>query len=97
MYGYRLGSGYLGSSDILKSNANEEVIPMRPEGHTVPYSFYKFTFSNPNQPCRVRINGGAPIYIDTGNGVSIDYVDAPIWSFIILEPDIDYNWFAGHS
>lgn len=63
----QIGSGYIGSPILEKSESNQEVIPSPPATWTIKYSFYKFSFSN-DQECHVSINGGDPIYLRPGQG-----------------------------
>lgn len=92
---YIKGSGYIGSPSIQVSAANQEIIPSPPSHWTTKYNFYKFSFYN-EQSCTVRINGGNPIFLRANQGFNIDLHDAPIWSFVIVEPNIHYNWIGAY-
>jgi hypothetical protein len=90
----RLGSGYIGSSQLLTSTLNQEIIPLPDSSKSFKkYSLYKFSFSN-NQDVTVIINNDATIFIPAGRGFEIDETDAPIYSFVIKEAGITYNWAA---
>jgi hypothetical protein len=93
----RVGNGYLGSSDLLVTNsANTEIIPSPPAElkWTEGYKLYKFSFSNPNQSCHVKINGGNPIFLSATQGFEMDESDDPIESFIVVEIGISYNFIG---
>lgn len=88
----QIGTGYLGTAKLETSTKNLDIVPSKPEKWTIGYNLYKFSFMNPDQSCTVKINGGDPIYIDSGAGFNMDQNDAPVRSFVIVEPDIKY-WF----
>ena len=94
---YRIGSGYLGSSQIKTTTSpNTEIIPDTPAGWSFPkYQFYKFSFFN-YQPCTVKINNGEPIYLQAEQGFQSDYMDAPIFSFVIQEAGVQYQWIGAY-
>ncbi|KXZ22294.1 hypothetical protein P4T89_13275 [Bacillus nakamurai] len=92
----QIGSGYIGSPNLEKSEANQEVVPPPPQTWTMKYSFYKFSFSN-DQECHVSINGGDPIYLRAGQGFQMDAHDSPITSFKISESGITYNFLGAHK
>lgn len=87
--GYRIGAGYIGSSSILTSTENLEVIPAK-------YNFYKFQFMN-DQECQVKVNKDNPIVLRAGQGFQMDQIDSPIHSFIIVDAGITYNWIGAYS
>jgi hypothetical protein len=89
----RLGVGYLGTDSIKTSVANEELVPVKPEHWTRGYSFYKFSFVN-KQACKVIINGESTIFLDAEQGFEMGEVDALVKSFVIVEPDIEYQFIA---
>lgn len=93
--GFRIGQGYLGNPSLQTSTANKEVLPNPPVGWTGKYNCYKFSFDN-DQPCTVKINNGSPIYLRGGQGFETKKEDAPIWSFIIVEAGITYNFVAAY-
>jgi len=97
--GYKImsqkGSGYIGSPGVQISNSNHEVVPTPPSTWSNGYSFYKFSFKN-TQSCRVKINNGDPIALDAGDGFEMDEIDAPIWSFVIIESGIEYKFIAAY-
>lgn len=88
----RIGSGYLGSSELMNSGGGEfEIVPQPSDKK---YLFYKFEFlSVVEQEVLVQINGGEPIllwngYITTGKN------DAEISSFKVLTPNVDFYWYG---
>lgn len=90
----RVGTGYVGSPNLQTSTSNQEIVPSSPSGWTIPYKLYKFSFSNTNQDCHVKINGGDQIFITSGQGFEMDENDAPITSFIIVESGITFNFLG---
>ena len=91
-----MANGYLGSSNLLTSTANLEIVPNTPIGWSNKrYSFYKFSFIN-KTTCRVKINGGEPIYLEENQGFESDKEDVKINSFIIVEPTVDFNWIGSY-
>lgn len=91
----RIGHGYVGTDDIKTSVAGEDIIPESPDNWTINYRFYKFSFIN-KQPCHVKINNGNPIFLDSNQGIDTDVYDAPIYSFIILEDDVEYQFIGAY-
>lgn len=92
---YKLGSGYIGSSSIQTSVANQEIIPNSPSTWSTKYSLYKFSLDNYSD-CTVTINGGNNIFIPANKGFNIDETDAPIYSFKIVESGILFNFIAAY-
>lgn len=84
--GRKMKSAFKGSSAKLTSAANEEICK---KGEC----YEKFDFYN-YQDCTVKINGSAPIFLGAGQGFSTDRFDEPIYSFIVVEAGIDYNWIG---
>lgn len=91
---FRIGQGYIGSDSLKTSVAGAEIIPNVPSNWTGKYNLYKFSFDNAEQPCSVKINGGNQIYLKAGQGFEIQKEDAPIWSFVIVEAGIKYNFIG---
>lgn len=91
------GNGYLGSSKLETSSANQEIVPQPPShlNWTSGYKLYKFSFSN-RQATQVIINNATTIYLEAGQGFEMETGDASIYSFIIVEPDITFNWIAAY-
>ena len=89
----RNGNGYIGSPALMKSKANEQVVP-KPPGWSFGYSFYKFEFDN-DQDCTVIMNGNT-IFLRAGRGFITPDDGAPITSFIIKEPNITYTWMGAY-
>lgn len=92
MNGYRIGSGYKGSSSVQVSVANADIIPLMANGK--PYNFYKFSFNNIGSDCHISINGGDWILLRANQGFNCDIHDLPIYSFKIQESDINFNFIA---
>lgn len=92
---YRLGSGYIGSSELkTTTEANEQVIPNKPESWTMKYNCYRFSFMN-DQQCSVLINSNTnPIMLRAGQGFTMSEIDSPIYSFKIVEAGITYNFIG---
>jgi len=84
--GRRLGSQFIGSSEIETSVANEEIVTQ---------TCYKFSIV-PQEDCTASINGSEPIFLKGGVGFSTNQVDAIINSFKILEDGIPYFWIGGN-
>jgi len=82
----RLGSSFIGSSDLQTSTSNMEIIPINTDA-------YKFSFVN-DQICHVKINGKNPIYLRALQGFESDETDKEIRSFIIVEVNITFNFIG---
>ncbi len=91
----RIGSGYIGTSNVEISIAGKDIVPDTPEGWTTKYSFYRFSFIN-KQPCHIKINGGDEIFLDSNQGFDSGIYDAPIESFVIVEDDIEYQFIGAY-
>ena len=91
------GSGYIGSSALMVSVANAEIIPGIPvgSGWTQGYKCYKLALYN-TEACTIKINNGDAIYLRAGQGISIDQNDKMIENLCICENNIHYNWIAGY-
>ncbi|MGB6408130.1 MAG: hypothetical protein WBF39_11685 [Planococcus donghaensis] len=88
------GSGYLGSTALQTSTANQEIVPSKKVGWTSGYKLYKFSFDNENQDCTVRINGETTLFLKAGQGFEIEQGDAPIHSFIIVTAGVTFSWIG---
>lgn len=84
---YNKGRGYDGGSGT--STSNKQLI-INPAGWT-KYELYEFSFLN-TQACTVIVNKSNPIPCPANVGFQIDDNDAPIYSFIIVEPNVEYTW-----
>lgn len=86
----RLGSGYLGSSELVNSGSGEfEIVPNKK-------SFYKFEFVSPaGDAVTVKINNSDEICLWNGY-FNIDKNDAPIHSFVIVTPAVDFYWYGAY-
>ncbi len=82
----RVGSSYIGSNSLQTSTANIEIIPD-------DISCYKFSFKN-DQSCHVKINGNSGIYLRAGQGFECDQYDKDIYSFVIVEADVTFNFIG---
>ena len=92
----RIGSGFIGTDTIKKTTMpNQDIVPTPPSHWTTKYSLYRLSFMN-YQDCRIRINGGEPIFIQTHQGFDTSEVDQLITSFVIVEEGIDYRFVAGY-
>lgn len=83
--------GYKGSSDLMVSTENQNIIPDLPEGWTIPYKFTEFTFMN-DEACVVEING-EPIYLRAEQGFEAS-PGRPIISFVVVTAGVHYNWLG---
>lgn len=94
---FRLGNGYKGSSSLMNSGeGNFQVVPPSPDKWTVGYNFYKFEFMTKIAgEVTVKINNEEPILLSNGH-FSIDYIDSPIWSFIVIDPNVDFYWYGAY-
>ena|SRR5205085_894599 len=92
----RFGSGYIGSSQIMVSTAQQELIPSPPVNWNTKYNLYKFTFMN-DQDCSVLINDNTTaIFLRAGQGFETNDSDAPIYSFKIVEAGITFNFVGAY-
>lgn len=90
----RLGSGFIGSSVLKTSVANEQLIPTPPSNYyRKQYSCYRFSFLN-DQNCTVIANG-TELFLRAGQGFETDENDVEIYSFIVKEAGITYNFIGG--
>lgn len=83
---------YMGSSELMLSQARQQVIPEKPEDWTHGYAYKNFSFINKNA-CTVEINGGQPIFLDIEQGFESNGGN-PITSFVIVESGIEYQWIG---
>lgn len=91
---YRVGSGYKGSPELeFSTTEHYEVIPKLPDKSLKENFLYKFSFFN-DQDCTVIINDGDPIYLRANQGFQMDENDALIYSFVIVEEGISFNWIG---
>ena len=86
MSAYRIGSEFIGSSDVLISVANAEIIPSGKK-------CYKFSILN-QQSCHLIINNGSPIYLGSLQGFNSDEKDCEIYSIKFSESNIQYNYIG---
>ena len=91
-----MGAGYKGSSDLMNSgNGNLEIIPVNPDSNK-RYNFYKFSFKSRTVPVRFKINNDETIFLDEPI-FSIDRLDSPIHSFIVLDANVDFSWIGAYN
>ena len=91
----QIGRGYKGSPYIETSTTMHQVVPPKPEGWSLGYNFYKFSFVN-NMDCTVIINNQSEIFLPITQGFNIDENDAPIYSFVIKESGVTYNFVGAY-
>jgi hypothetical protein len=90
----RQGSGFIGSNALKTSTVNLEIIPTPPSDYyKKKYGCYRFSFLN-TEDCTVIVNG-TEIFLRAGQGFETNEVDAEIYSFIIKESGIHYNFVGG--
>lgn len=90
-----IGNGYLASEELKVSVANEEVIPSPPAElrWTRGYMCGKFEWMN-DQDATVIINGKVRAFIRAGQGFAIGVGSQPIYSFVIENAGVTYNYLA---
>ena len=92
----RIGIGYKGTSAIQTTlSTNTEILPSKPQGWTVPYSFYKLELRNYNA-CTIKINGGDPIYLAENQGFTMSETDKPVYSLVICEQNVSYSYIGAY-
>lgn len=87
------GSGFLGTSKLEVSTANQELIPNAPSNWTMGYSAYNFIFMN-SEECTVKINNTTRIFLRARQGFGTGDSDPLITSFIIETAGVSYNFAA---
>ncbi|AKO91893.1 hypothetical protein BEH_07125 [Priestia filamentosa] len=92
----RIGSGYAGSENVTTSVANHEIVPPTPSNYVnVKRSFYKLSLTV-LQDAHIKINGGAPILLKANQSFEMDRFDAVIYSLVIVEPNIEFQWMGAY-
>lgn len=88
----------IGSKDLTVSTAMHEIVPQAPSSWTVPVVFKNLSFYN-TEECHVILNGKSDIdegdniiYLRAGQGLDIDEKDIDIYSFIIVESGVSFNF-----
>jgi hypothetical protein len=85
---------YKGTDKLETSVGNvHEVIPAKKVDWTMGYRFKIFSFIN-KQDCLVSVNGSDPIFLEALQGFDIDEKFPAIESFIILQPNIQYQFLG---
>lgn len=79
-------AGFIGSSSILTSIENQELVKKG-------IVFHKFSYFN-YEACTVSINGSSPIYLAAEQGFTSDFHDTKIKSFVILNSGVNFNWIG---
>lgn len=87
--GYRVGSGFVGTDVLKVSVANANIVPVNAK------PFYKFSFVN-KQACKVKVNDSAPIFLDVDQGFNSNEIDTLIYTFVIVEAGIQYQWIGAY-
>ena len=97
--GFRIGSSIFGSPNPQTSTLGQEIIQQhKPLTWSIPKLIaYRFSFMNSNSSCHIKLNGSTDqIYLALGQGFESDMYDMEIWSFIIVEAGIIYNYVGGY-
>lgn len=89
----------IGSNGLkITTVENEQIVPQAPQGWTVPIAFRSFTFMN-TEECHIVLNGNSRlggeenvIYLRPYQGFSVCEEDVKVFSFIIKEVGVEYNW-----
>lgn len=89
------GFGYLGTSEIETSVSNQEIVPTSPSDWTVKYDIHKLSFMNYDET-NIIINGTTNILLSANEGFEMSYQDAPIHSFVIVNPNVKYKFIASY-
>lgn len=89
------GSGYLASPKLETSTANQEIIESPPVHWTQGYKLYKFSFMN-RQDATVIINEKTTAFLEARQGFNMEQGDEPIFSFVIVESGINYNFVGAY-
>lgn len=89
------GNGYLGSSTLQTSTANQELIPLKPNNWSSGYKVRKFSFIN-RQTTQIIINKETTLFLDANQGFEMDESDEPITSFVIVSSGVVFNWIASY-
>lgn len=93
----RRGSGYLGTEQWeITPNDDYEIIPDKPEGWTLGYNLYKFSYNNPDADSTVVINGKHTLLIPKGRGFNMGSEDTPITSFVVKEQGTRFSFIAAY-
>lgn len=82
-----IGTGFVGSSAIQTSTANQELVAGKP--------FYRMSFLN-KADCTIKINGGDPIFLEEEQGFDSSERDVSIESFIVVTEGIQFNYIAAY-
>ena len=86
--------GYAGSSNVLTSTANQELVPstLYPGTcHSQKNYFCEFYFYN-NADCHIKVNGSGSIYLKAGQNFEMDETNPMISSFIIVDANVSFSW-----
>lgn len=84
----------IANSEVLTTTqVEEEIIPNQPNGE--PYPFYSFDFIN-EEECMVSVNESEFFRLGANQGLRFGIHDPIIYSFIIKEEGITYNFIGGY-
>lgn len=88
------GTNYIGSEKLETSVANQEVVPLTPEGWTSErYKFIRFSLKV-GADCTIIINNTNKIFVENGVIFSMDEFAPPITSIKFVESGIQYSFGA---
>ncbi|MNK77589.1 hypothetical protein D3C87_971950 [compost metagenome] len=79
-----MGVGYNGGRG--RSTDNQDILSDFPKR-----KYYKLNFINA-QACTIKVNDSNPIPCPAQLGFSMDVNDAGVYSLVIVEPGIDFEW-----
>jgi hypothetical protein len=82
-----VGSGIIATATPTQSTELVELVP------TTIDNFKKIVFKNSNV-CTIKVNGSDPIYLAANQGFSTEIGELLISSFVIVEADISYTFYA---
>lgn len=88
-------NGYLASPELQTSSGNHEIVPNKPDRWTNGYRLRKLSFDNVEE-CTILINDEIEVFLKAGQGFNTDYSDPPIYSFVVQEEGIQFNFIAAY-
>lgn len=91
----RKGINIIGSPNLMKSKANEEIIQKHKHPSWSYFRLIKFSFT-PLEDCHVRINKGEEIFLPKTQILNIEVDDVDITTFEIVEPNISYTYLGSY-
>lgn len=86
---------FIGSDEVKLSKQNTELVTYlgKNGNYTSPASFKTLSFICKNN-CHVKINGSENIFVPENSTLDFGSNDENIYSFIIVEQDVEYIWLA---